>query len=55
MRFSDILNKLCRERSGATSTEYALLIALIAFLSVAAWMGIGDSLKKIFEHIITYL
>ena len=34
---------------GATATEYALLIALVAGLSIAVWTGIGDSLAKIFQ------
>jgi len=55
MRFFAVLSKLRRERAGATATEYALLIGLVAFLSVTAWEGIGASLKKIFEHITTFL
>lgn len=55
MRILALLGKFARARRGATSTEYALLIALISFLSVAAWMGIGDGLKAVFEHITSVL
>lgn len=55
MRFRAILPKFARDLGGATAVEYALLIALIAFLSIAAWAGIGDSLKSIFEYITTFL
>ena len=51
MRRLKFLTTFARQRSGATSVEYALLIALISFLSVAAWMGIGDGLKAVFEQI----
>ena len=55
MRLIALLTKFRREKAGAAATEYALLIALVAFLSVTAWDGIGGSLKKIFEHITGYL
>ena len=55
MRFPAILHDFTRDRGGATATEYALLIALVAFLSVAALGGIGDSLKSIFQYITTHL
>lgn len=55
MRFLAVLIRFARARCGATSTEYALLIALISFLSVAAWMGIGDGLKAVFEQITSAL
>ena len=55
MRFQAILRKFARDRGGATATEYALIIALIAFLSVAALGGIGDALKSIFQYINGFL
>ena len=55
MRRLKFLTTFARQRSGATSVEYALLIALISFLSVAAWMGIGDGLKSVFEQITSVL
>jgi Flp pilus assembly pilin Flp len=55
MRRLTFLIAFARQRSGATSVEYALLIALVAGLSFAAWMGIGDGLKNIFEYITTVL
>jgi Flp pilus assembly pilin Flp len=55
MRLLDHLVDFARARTGATSVEYALLIALISFLSIAAWMGIGDGLKAIFEYITASL
>jgi Flp pilus assembly pilin Flp len=55
MRFFGRLEAFAHGRDGATAVEYALLIALVSFLSVAAWMGIGDGLKTIFNYIIAYL
>jgi len=55
MRRIVFVAKFARARSGATSVEYALLIALVAGLSFAAWMGIGDGLKNIFEYITAAL
>jgi Flp pilus assembly pilin Flp len=55
MRFYAILTKFARDRGGATATEYALLIALVAGLSIAVWTGIGDSLSKIFQYITNAL
>jgi Flp pilus assembly pilin Flp len=55
MRLIVFLIAFARARSGATSVEYALLIALVAGLSFAAWMGIGDGLKNIFEYVTSVL
>ena len=55
MRFYAILTEFARDRGGATATEYALLIALVAGLSIAVWTGIGDSLAKIFQYITNAL
>lgn len=55
MRFLNVLRQFGRDRSGANATEYALLIGLVAFISVTAWDGIGVSLRRIFEYINTYL
>ena len=55
MAIRDIIRAFRRDESGANATEYALLIALVAFLSVAAWDGIGSSLKRIFETITAVL
>ena len=48
-QFYAILTEFARDRGGATATEYALLIALVAGLSIAVWTGIGDSLAKILQ------
>jgi Flp pilus assembly pilin Flp len=50
-----ILAYFCRAEHGATAVEYALLIGLIALLSVAAWTSIGNALKKIFEYIAGFV
>lgn len=55
MRLLAHLAAFARQRRGATAVEYALLIALIGALSIAAWMGIGDGLKNIFEYITSVL
>lgn len=44
-----------RDEAGATATEYALLIGLVAFLSITAWDGIGASVRKVFEAVTAAL
>ncbi len=44
-----------RDESGATAVEYALLIALVAFLSALVLGGIGDGLKTIFQKVTAHL
>jgi Flp pilus assembly pilin Flp len=55
MRLINAFRRLGRDRGGASTVEYALLIGLVAFISVTAWDGIGVSLRRIFEYINTYL
>lgn len=55
MRLDRILRSFLRAQDGATIVEYALLIALIGALSIAAWTGIGDGLKTIFDFVTSYL
>lgn len=50
-----LLKRFLRDLRGTTAVEYALLIGLIALVSVAAWIGIGDALKRIFEQIVKSL
>ena len=51
MSLRRLFNRFRRDESGATATEYALLIALIAFLSITAWDGIGSTVRKVFEAV----
>lgn len=51
MAFRKLLQRFERDEAGATAVEYALLIGLVAFLSVTAWDGIGTSLRRIFEMV----
>jgi len=55
MAFRDLFRRFRRDQSGATAVEYALLIGLVAFLSVTAWDGIGVSLRRVFETITAAL
>ena len=55
MALRAFIRRLRHDQSGATATEYALLIGLIAFISVTAWDGIGRSLRRIFETITAAL
>ena len=45
-------NQWMRTRTGATSTEYALLVALIAMAGIAAMSGLGGSLSGVFWSIL---
>ena len=55
MSFRNQFRRLCHDESGATATEYALLIGLVAFLSVTAWDGIGVTVRKVFEAVTAAL
>ncbi|HEV8392765.1 MAG TPA: Flp family type IVb pilin [Vicinamibacterales bacterium] len=49
------LRKLLRNDSGQDLLEYALLVALIALVAVAAITTTGSNVKTIFENITTAL
>ncbi len=51
MELRTLLKRFRGDEAGATAVEYALLIGLVAFLSVTAWDGIGTSLRRIFEMV----
>lgn len=55
MFLHSLFHRFRRDQSGATATEYALLIALVAFLSVTAWDGIGSTVRKVFEAVTAAL
>ncbi|MCW5771880.1 MAG: Flp family type IVb pilin [Rhodospirillaceae bacterium] len=43
------------DERGTTAVEYALLIGLIALVSVTAWTAIGDALKAVFQQLVKAL
>ena len=49
------LRKMLRNDSGQDLLEYALLVALIALVAVAAITTTGSNVKTIFENITTAL
>lgn len=49
------LRKMIRNESGQDLLEYALLVALIALVAVAAITTTGSNVKTIFENITTAL
>lgn len=55
MSLRNLFHRFRHDQLGATATEYALLIALVAFLSVTAWDGIGSSVRKVFEAVTAAL
>jgi pilus assembly protein Flp/PilA len=55
MNFITRLRKLLRNDSGQDLLEYALLVALIALVAVAAITTTGSNVKTIFENITTAL
>jgi len=55
MSLRNLLQRFNRDESGATAVEYALLIALVAFVSVTAWDGIGSTVRKVFEAVTAAL
>lgn len=48
MRF---LRRLCRRQEGASIVEYALLVALIAVVAIAALILLGTRVSAIFDSI----
>ena len=51
MSLHHLYSRFRRDEAGATATEYALLIGLVAFLSITAWDGIGANVRKVFQAI----
>ena len=43
------INRIGRDRKGATAIEYALIVGLIAIAAIAAMQGIGDQLGTTFN------
>lgn len=44
-----LINRIWRDRSGATAIEYALICALIALAAITAMQGIGEQLDTTFS------
>ncbi|MGK9415710.1 Flp family type IVb pilin [Pseudomonas cedrina] len=40
-----------RRRDGASGIEYAIIVAMVALVIVAAGAGLGDKIKSIFERV----
>ena len=43
------INKLFRDKAGATAIEYGLIVALISIAAIAAMQGLGDQLQTTFN------
>ena len=39
------MRKLWKDEAGPTSVEYALLLALVSLVALAAWFALGGSVK----------
>ena len=50
-----LLNKLARDRKGATAIEYGLIAALIALVMAAGATTLGNGLKDKFTSVATGL
>ncbi len=46
---SDALSRFCHEDQAATAVEYAVLLAAIILVCVAAIQGVGQSTNDLFE------
>lgn len=51
MSHRHIFKRFRRDQSGATATEYAFLVGLIALVCATAWDGIGATVRKVFEAV----
>ena len=47
--------RLAFEERAASATEYAILLALLVLVAVAAIRGIGESMQAIYENIETVM
>lgn len=47
----DLTNRLARDRSGVTATEYGLLLAGVAIMILVAVFAMGDALDGVFIHV----
>ncbi|MBU0638886.1 MAG: Flp family type IVb pilin [Planctomycetes bacterium] len=45
------LVRLVREESGPTATEYAILLAVLVLVAVAAIGGIGERIYNVYESV----
>lgn len=43
------INRVLRDRAGATAIEYGLIAALIAVAAITAMQGLGDELSNTFD------
>lgn len=50
-----IIKNFFKDDEGATMVEYALMLALIAVVCIAAVVGIGTQANSVFEEIETQL
>lgn len=51
----NFFNRLTRDQSGQTLTEYALILAVIAIAAVAVMTLLGDEIANVFQSIIDSL
>jgi len=42
---ADTMRKLWKDEEGLTTVEYALLLALVVVAGIAAWQGLGGSVR----------
>lgn len=47
-----IVNRLLAEESGQGMTEYALILALVSIVAIAALTGLGGRIRDTFEGIL---
>jgi Flp pilus assembly pilin Flp len=45
-----IIQQLCRDTSGATMVEYALMITFIALVAMVSAITLGTSVNTVFNH-----
>jgi len=52
-RLTAVLWRLFRQEDGPSATEYAILLALLVLVAVAAIQGIGERMMNIYTNINT--
>lgn len=51
-RIGPLATRFWREDEGASLVEYAILVALIAVVALAAVQGLGTGIVQVFENIL---